>query len=127
MTPSQIKEQNRRFKSLEEQVYYASRRAPSITTYTTDHIVSLANRSAVIEMDVAGANTVTVPSDTDVDFPATFETIIVQYGAGQTTIVAGAGVTINSDSGLLAIATQFSAATLMRRGANEWYLIGNLA
>jgi hypothetical protein len=52
--------------------------------------------------------------------------LISQYGAGQTSFVAGAGMTLRSDGGKLKIGTQFSLATLIFISATEAYLTGNL-
>ena len=51
---------------------------------------------------------------------------ICRYGAGGTTFVAGAGMTIRSDGGKLKIAAQYSCATLMFIAPNECILFGNL-
>jgi hypothetical protein len=51
-------------------------------------------------MNVAGANTVTVPPNSSVAFPVGTEIKVTQIGAGATTFVAGAGVTINNNVGV---------------------------
>ena len=50
---------------------------------------------------------------------------LVQYGAGQVT-VGGAGVTIRSSGGRLRLSGQYAGATLWKRGADEWLLIGDI-
>jgi hypothetical protein len=82
------------------------------------------DRSRIVEMNVASANTVTIPQRTSVDFPTGAFIDIIQYGAGQTTI-SGA-VTIRSANGWLKINSQYGAATLTKIGGDEWYLVGNL-
>ena len=77
-------------------------------------------------MDVGSANNLTVPPNGSVAFPIGTQIIITQLGAGQTTIVAGSGVTILSSGGKLKIADQYSGATLIKRNTNEWVLFGNL-
>jgi hypothetical protein len=49
----------------------------------------------------------------------------IQAGAGQITF-AGSGVTINSKSGNLKTAAQFSGATITKVGG-AYYLVGDLA
>jgi len=79
--------------------------------------------ATVIEMNLAGANTLTVaPSLTGTE-PVT----IIQYGAGQTTITAGAGVTLRSAGGLLALRLQYSSCTIIPVGSDEFHVIGDLA
>lgn len=77
-------------------------------------------------MNVASANTLTVPLNSIVTFPIGTEINVMQYGAGQTTFVPASGVTIRSNGGALKIAAQYSGATLIKVGTNEWYLIGNI-
>ena len=80
----------------------------------------------VIEMSVGSANDLTVPLNASVAFPTGTQIHIVQYGAGQTSIVATGGVTIRSDAGRLKIANRYCGVTLMKIAADEWYLIGAL-
>ena len=63
----------------------------------------------VIEMNVSAANTVTVPAGLGGSEPVT----VVQAGTGQTSIVAGAGVSILSADGALKLRAQYSSATLI--------------
>jgi hypothetical protein len=54
--------------------------------------------------------------------------IVLQDGTGQLAIgaCASSGVTILSESGKLKLASQYSSASLIYRGSNVWYLVGNL-
>lgn len=75
-----------------------------------------------IEMDVATANTFTVNSGLTGIEPLA----ISQGGAGQTTIVAGAGVTIRSAGGALKLRVQESVATLIPLGSGVYRLAGDI-
>ena len=75
-----------------------------------------------IEMDVATANTFTVNSGLTGIEPLA----ISQGGAGQTTIVAGGGVTILSAGGALKLRVQQSVATLIPIGSNVYRLAGDI-
>ena len=86
----------------------------------------LADAGKLVEMNVAGANNLTVPPNADVAFETGTQILLSQYGAGQTTIVAGVGVTIRSASSALKLTGQYSAATLVNIAADEWYLFGDL-
>ena len=70
---------------------------------------------------------VTVPPNSSVAFTIGSQILVAQYGAGQVTIVAGAGVTLRSDSSKLKIASQYSAATLVKIASDEWMVFGNLS
>jgi hypothetical protein len=94
---------------------------------TASYTLVLADRNKCVEMNLAGANNLTVPPNSSVAFPINTEITIFQYGAGQTTIVAGAGVTLRSKSGQLKIGNQYTAVTLKKVGTDEWYVIGNVS
>ncbi len=96
------------------------------TQATTDYTLALADQGKTVEMNHADPNTVEVPPNTDVAFPIGTRIDIVQYGVGQTTIVGGTGVTVNSESGNLAVSARYSGATLYKRATNEWVAIGAL-
>jgi len=82
----------------------------------------------IIEMNVATANSLTVPLDSTVGFSLGTQITISQYGAGQTTIVAAtSSITLRSTGNFLKLAAQYSMATLMKVGTNEWYVVGQLA
>jgi hypothetical protein len=93
---------------------------------TASYTLVLGDNGKLIEMNVASANNLTVPLNSSVAFPIGTQIDVIQYGAGQTTIVATGGVTINSQSGYLKIGVRYSAVTLIKIGTNEWYCIGNL-
>ena len=93
---------------------------------TASYTLVSGDRSKVIEMNVASANTLTVPTNASVAFPIGTQITVVQYGAGQTTI-AGAGVTFRSTNGWLKINARYGSATLVKVGTDEWYVIGNLS
>ena len=87
---------------------------------------SLTERDDLIEMGSASAITLTIPPASAVDYPVGTSIDILQTGAGQVTIAAGAGVTVNATPGLK-LRTQWSSATLMKRAANTWVAIGDLS
>jgi hypothetical protein len=86
----------------------------------------LADKAKVVEMNVASANNLTGPLNATVAFPVGTQIHIVQTGSGQTTVVATAGVTINSAT-TLKMRAQWAAATLIKRAENTWVLLGDLA
>ena len=93
---------------------------------TASYTLVLADKGKLVEMNVASANTLTVPLNATVAWPVGSSIDILQMGAGQTTITATAGVTINSTPGLK-IRTQYASATLIKRATNTWILIGDLS
>lgn len=83
-----------------------------------------AGRSVVMNMSVA--NTVTIPNFTSVPFSVGETINIIQQGAGQTEIVADAGVILNSKDGNKKLNAQYSAAAAVNVAQNSWILIGDL-
>lgn len=90
------------------------------------YTLALTDRGAIVRVNAAAANAVTVPKNADVAFPVGSVVEIRQAGAGQTTIAAAAGVTINSAE-TLALRKQHSSASLVKIAQDEWDLVGDLA
>jgi len=92
------------------------------TTYTfvlgdgNNTVVSLTNASAI---------TATVPPNSSVAYPVGAILQFYQGGAGQVTVAAGSGVTINSTPGLK-LRAQNSIASLIQTAANTWLLSGDV-
>jgi len=99
----------------------------STVTKTSSSTLALTDGGKLVEMNVATANNLTVPLNSSVAFPIGTEILVLQIGAGQTTLVATGGVTINSKSGNLKITGQWSAVTLIKRATNTWVAIGDLS
>ncbi len=99
-------------------------------TYTSSVTASPKDRGFVVHMDVAGANTFTIPTDAttralygDGIFPAGTIFVVVQWGAGATTLVAASGVTLRNPFGSLTISTQYASFTVRKVGSNEWHVM----
>jgi hypothetical protein len=86
----------------------------------------LADASDLVEMNSGSANNLTVPLNSSVAFPIGTQINVLQVGAGQTTIVATGGVTINATPGLK-LRAQWSSATLIKRGTDTWVAVGDLS
>jgi hypothetical protein len=99
--------------------------AKLITTnrQTASYTLVLGDADKLVEMNVGSANNLTVPASV---FSAGTQILLAQYGAGQTTIVAGAGVTIRSNGGKLKLNVQYSGATLIFLSGTEAYLFGDI-
>lgn len=101
---------------------------PGITanTQTSSYTLVLADAGKLVEMNVATANTLTVPPDSSVNFP--IGTVIPgsQEGVGITTITAS-GNTVHSRGEIKTTAGQYAEFTLRKHAANDWRLSGDLA
>jgi len=100
--------------------------AKLITTnrQTASYTLVLSDADKLVEMNVGSANNLTVPASV---FSAGQQILLAQYGAGQTTIVAGSGMTIRSNGGKLKLNVQYSGATLIFLSSSEAYLFGDIA
>ena len=77
-----------------------------------------------IRMNNASANSVTIPLNATVSIAIGTQIPIFQIGAGQTTIVATGGVTINNNG--LKIASRYNGLCLVKVGTDEWDIVGTL-
>ena len=93
---------------------------------TASDSIDLTDKGGKIYMNVAGANNLTVVANSIKAFDLETEITVINWGAGQTTIVAGAGVTIYSADGALALRVQYSAATLIKQATDVWLLVGDI-
>jgi hypothetical protein len=94
---------------------------------TASYTLVLSDADKLVEMNVGSANNLTIPLNSSVAFPTGTQILLAQYGAGQTTIVATSGVTVRSNGGKLKLNVQYSGATLIKIGTDEWYLFGDIA
>jgi hypothetical protein len=81
----------------------------------------------MIEMNVASANTVSIPTDASVAFAVGTTITVLQTGAGQTTIQAVTpGTTTVIGTPGTKLRAQWSLVTLIKRAANYWVVSGDL-
>jgi hypothetical protein len=103
--------------------------SPTLTVATTTSSASytllLTDGGKIVEMTSASANNLTIPLNSSVAFPVGTSIFVVQAGAGQTTIVATGGVTVNSYLGLKLVG-QWAGCTLIKRATNTWVAVGGL-
>jgi len=101
--------------------------ATSISQKTASYtLTSINEKDSMIEMNAAGATTVTVPTDSAVAFPVGTSLDILRVGAGAVDVAGAGGVTVNATPGLK-LRSQWSSATLIKRAANTWVLVGDLS
>ena len=98
-----------------------------INTQIASYTLVIGDAGKIVEMNVASANNLTVPPNSSVAFVVGTLIPVSQIGAGQTTVVPGAGVTINSSGDKSITYGQYSGAWLYKRATDTWQLIGDLA
>lgn len=88
-------------------------------------------KDSFVQMNVASANTVTIPTDATYTYPIGASIDFQQLGAGQTSFVAASGVTFQAASingtTALKLRGQYSVATALKVASNTWALFGDLS
>lgn len=95
-------------------------------TQTSSYTLVAGDALKTVEMNSASANNLTIPPNSSVAFGVGTVVYVRQYGAGNTTLVAGSGVTIRSRGGALRMAGQYAEAMLTKRATDEWVLSGDV-
>jgi hypothetical protein len=98
---------------------------PTVNTQTASYQAVLSDANQLVVMNVASANTFTVPSNGTVAFAVGTTLSVIQFGAGQVTLTAAGGVTINTPSSLTTRA-QYSTVSVVQVAANIWVAGGDL-
>jgi hypothetical protein len=93
------------------------------TTYTA----VLTDDGKLVTCDNASAIALTIPPNSSVAFGIGTQINIMQLGAGQVTITAGAGVTFRSAGTKIKTNGQYSVATCVKIATDTWVLVGNLS
>ena len=80
---------------------------------------------AFITTEATGAFELTLPANLT-NFPTGYQVTIMQLGSGQVQIKTDGTSTIVSANSMRYLRTQYSAATMVKKSATEWYLFGDL-
>jgi hypothetical protein len=99
----------------------------TLNSQAASYTLVLSDAGKVIPVSNASANTVTVPPNSSVAFPIGSVVTLIQTGVGQTTITAGAGVTIRSENSKLKLKAQYATAGLLKIDTDTWVAFGNLS
>ena len=108
-------------------VQAAKERITVQTAKTGNYVAVLADAGQLVRMNVASANTFTIPPNSSVAYPVGTVLPVMQAGAGTTTMTPGSGVTFRSRGGLVALGGQYAVCTATKIGTDEWLLAGDLA
>ena len=92
-------------------------------TYTT----VLTDDGKLVTCDNASAIALTIPPNSSVAYGIGTQINIMQLGAGQVTITAGAGVTLRSAGSKLKTSAQYAVATCCKIATDTWVVVGNLS
>jgi hypothetical protein len=96
-----------------------------VTDQSADYTLTTRDAGTVIRFTGESAAVLTVPPHADVAFPEGTVIVIYQDGAGQVTVAAGAGVTLDGE--MVKTAAQNALISLTQPALDEWALTGDLA
>ena len=102
-----------------------SDRIRGINEQADSYTLVIGDAGKLIDMNNAAAKNMTVPPNASVAFVTGTKLLVRQKGAGAITIVAGDGVTINSNNGLI-LSAQYAVAGLVKLAENVWSAFGDL-
>jgi hypothetical protein len=94
----------------------------AINAQTDSYSLQESDNGKIVTVNAGTVKTITVPSGLSIGFNCT----VIRVGAGRVAFSAS-GTTINSVDGLLEIASQHGAASLLCYASNTFNLSGNLA
>ena len=97
---------------------------PVATGGTVSYTFASTDQGKILEFD--GTFTVTVPPEATYDYEIGSVLNLLNIGTGAITIAGGAGVTVNGNPGL-ALSTQWSGASIVKRAADTWVAVGDLS
>lgn len=92
---------------------------------TGSYTLVLSDQSKLIEYNSGAKGIITVPTNASVAFPIGTYIVILQTNSGQVEVVGASGVTVNFTPGNTT-RTDWSMATLIKRGTDSWVLAGDL-
>ena len=94
-----------------------------INTMSGAHTIVAADVNNIREM--SGGGTISIPADNSF-WPVGAVVDVIQTGSSQVTVAGGSGVTVNATPGLK-IRAQWSSATILKRAANTFVVMGDLS
>jgi len=93
----------------------------------TAYTLALVDGGALVTLSNASPVTLTIPANGTVAFPVGTQVDLAQVGAGQVTVAAAGGVTLQSAGSQVKLTGQYSAGTLVKLATNTWLLAGDLS
>lgn len=102
----------------------AADRDVTLNDQSSSYTAVLTDGGRLVRFTGASSQNFTIPPNASVAFPTGTEISVMRYGAGSVTFVPDTGVTLRSASGAFAILNQYSTATAIKVGTNEWVIVG---
>ena len=93
----------------------------------TTYSFILSDDGKLCTFDNASPITATIPANSTVAYGIGTQINLMQLGAGQVTIAAAGGVTLQSEGSKLKLKGQYAVATCAKIGTDTWVVVGNLS
>jgi len=97
---------------------------------TASYTIAIIDAGKTIEVNMSTNGTITIPVDSNVNFPIGTQIAFVRTGTGGVTFagqtVGAETVNLLSKNSNKRIAAQYTQAIIVKRAANTWYLFGDL-
>ena len=97
-----------------------------VTQSGTAVTAALTDVGKLINFTSGTAVAFTIPANATVAFSVGDQINIMALSTATTTIVAGAGVTLNSNGAKLILNGQYAVATCLKTDTNTWVVVGNV-
>jgi hypothetical protein len=97
-----------------------------LNTQVASYTLVLADANKLVGINSASSVNLTIPSNAAAPFPVGTYIGIRQAGAGQITVVAGGGVTLNSRGAVFKLAGQYAHAGVRKVATDTWELAGDI-
>jgi hypothetical protein len=91
------------------------------------YTLALSDAGSIVRMSSATAQTLTIPSDSQVAFPVGTAIEVLRAGVGTVAIAATSPAVIRTTAGGLTVTPQWGRVSLLKLSANEWHVDGSLA
>lgn len=98
-----------------------------LNTQTSSYTLQLTDAGRLVGINIGSANSLNVPPNSAVPLAVGTQIVLRQVGAGQTTVVAQAGVTVRALASALKLSGQFAYATLTKVATDTWDLSGDIS
>ena len=102
-------------------------RRERFVTEAANMVVAAAHIGRTIQWTKGTAGTVTLPRDSAAEIPIGGTVDVLQLGAGQVTMTAGAGVTLRASGGKVKTAAQYARVRATKIAADTWLVSGDAA
>jgi hypothetical protein len=96
--------------------------------YLTSMILTAGDEATIVKMNSSSPTTITIPLDgfSGLTFQTGTQIVFTQLGVGQVTVAGQAGVTVLTEGSRFTTKARYAVGSLIKLGANQWLLSGNL-